>query len=74
MNRGAAALAEKIKEEALTQNEAARQLEEDSGNFSKICRGDRKPGRLLSHRLFQRWGIEPIWFDEELSPDTERAS
>jgi transcriptional regulator with XRE-family HTH domain len=74
MNRGAAALVEKIKEERLTQNEAARQLEEDSGNFSKICRGDRNPGRLLSHRLFQRWGIEPEWFDQELPSDTEKAS
>ena len=69
MNRGAQHLAARVKEWVAekpdrTQNAAAALVECDTGNFSKILRGERLPGRALSVALRTHFGTEPEWFDE----------
>ncbi len=70
MNRGAQHLAAQVRAwiseepDERTQNGAAELVGCDTGNFSKILRGDRLPGRALSVALRLYFGTEPEWFDQ----------
>jgi len=71
MNRGAQHLAARVEEwvaedpKGRSQNAAAALVECDTGNFSKILKGDgRSPGRALAIRIKEHFGTEPQWFDE----------
>jgi hypothetical protein len=82
MNRGARHLAEQVREwvaqdpDNRSQNGAAGRVDCDTGNFSKILRGERLPGRAVSAKIRQEFGTEPEWFDEEekSAPVTEPAA
>lgn len=72
------ALRDRVRElcaKGTTQNEVARMLECDSGNFSKIMALDRLPGRALSLRIARRFKI-PIsdWESEaDEGPESGRS-
>jgi hypothetical protein len=72
MNRGAQHLAERVKawiEESpkeRSQNAAAAEVDCDSGNFSKILRGERAPGRVIAHKILEKFGTEPELFDKPI--------
>lgn len=77
MNRGALHLAQAVKAwvsedpDNRSQNAAAGEVGCDTGNFSKILQGERAPGRVVSHNIFQKFGTEPAWFDQ---PSEEPAA
>lgn len=64
MNRGAAWTQGKIRDLGLSQNAAAELVGADSGNFSKILRAEKKPGRSLAARCRAEFGTELEWWDE----------
>lgn len=66
MNRGAEATIAAIRAGNITQNQAAAELECDSGYLSKILRelGGQKPGRALSLRIQKRFGVSPKLWDQ----------
>lgn len=64
MNQGALALQARIRELALGQNEAARKVEADTGNFSRILSGKALPGRKIAANIRREFGVEPDLFDQ----------
>ncbi len=70
MNEGAVALKARVEKLGLGQNEAAKRVSADSGNFSRILRGESKPGRTVSANIWREFGIAPDLFDVEL-PEEE---
>lgn len=52
-------------------NEAAAELETDSGNLSRILREEdgRKPGRSLATRIFERFGVSTSLWDQTVPTD-----
>lgn len=64
MNRGIQETRRAFEAEGLSQNAAADAVQCDSGNFSKIMRDDRKPGRELAARIFKRFGTPLEAWDE----------
>lgn len=73
MNRGAAHVRAEIKARGLAQNEAARLVECDSGNFSKLLRGERGPGLKLALACHKQFGTDPGWWEEEISEEAAAA-
>ena len=53
----------------ISQNEAARLSKVDRGNLSRMCTGERKPGRATAQRLHAHFGV-PIdaWDAPEPQP------
>lgn len=80
MNRGAQHLDQAVKawieqdKEHRTQNGAAEAVGCDSGNFSKILKGERAPGRVAAHKIYLTFGTEPKWFDEAPKADAGDAA
>jgi transcriptional regulator with XRE-family HTH domain len=73
MNRGAAHVRAEIKARGLAQNEAARLVEYDSGNFSKLLKGEKGPGLKLALQCHSKFGTDPAWWDEEISEEEAAA-
>lgn len=71
MNRGALLTRKRILEMGISQNAAARMVECDSGNFSKIlaASGEKKPGRVLAAAIFDAFGTPFRAWDEEASEE-----
>lgn len=65
MNQGAIALRARIEELGLGQNDAARRVEADSGNFSRILKGAALPGRKVAANIFREFGVASELFDKE---------
>jgi plasmid maintenance system antidote protein VapI len=62
MNRGAVATKAAFEAEGLTQNGAARAVQCDSGNWSKILSGKKLPGRELTLRIAKRFKVRgELW-------------
>lgn len=68
MNEGALALNARIKELEISQNEAARRVGANGGNFSRICGGSAKPGRKVGAGIWREFGVAPDLFDVEVAP------
>lgn len=62
---------QRMREQEISQNDVARLVGADSGNFSGLMRGERKPGLELGGRLFAEFGIEIDWWSQpaDESPD-----
>lgn len=62
MNRGAIATRAAFESEGLSQNAAAAAVGCDSGNFSKILSGKKRPGRDLTLRIAKRFKVDgELW-------------
>lgn len=64
MNQGAIALKARIEELGLGQNDAARRVEADSGNFSRIIKGTALPGRKVAANIQREFGVASDLFDK----------
>jgi hypothetical protein len=74
MTRGAAHVRAQIKARGLKQNDAARLVSCDSGNFSRLLTLDnRTPGRALASRIREVFGTAIESWDEKI-PDEEAAA
>lgn len=73
MNQGAIALKARIEELGLGQNDAARRVEADSGNFSRIVNGTALPGRKVAANILREYGIASELFDQQIAADGKAA-
>jgi hypothetical protein len=64
MNQGAVALKARLVELKVGQNEAAKRVEANSGNFSRIVNGSALPGRKVSANIWREFGVSPDLFDK----------
>lgn len=74
MNRGAIETRHAFTAEGLSQNDAAAEVECDSGNFSRILTGQRLPGRALAVRIASRFGVPVERWDEVADPDDDEQT
>jgi hypothetical protein len=74
MTRGAAHVRAQIKARGLKQNDAARLVSCDSGNFSRLLTLDnRTPGRALASRIREVFGTPLELWDEKISEEEAAA-
>lgn len=66
MNRGAEETRAEVIRRGLSQNAAAALVGADSGHFSRILRGEAKPGRALAGRIKEKFGTELSRWDESV--------
>jgi plasmid maintenance system antidote protein VapI len=74
MNQGAMALKARIDELGIGQNEAARRVEADSGNFSRIVNGTALPGRKVAANILREFGVTSELFDAAPNADGKGAA
>lgn len=73
MNRGAAALAEKLEARG-DQKRMADELGIDQGYLSRIARAVKVPGLDARRKLEQQLGIPMQWWDETVEPPAPEAA